>query len=96
MSQDNFKPPASAEDFHLLGLKALDDEKYDLALEYLTSTLAIDPINGVAWNNHGNALSALNQNELAVESYLKAIAYQPSPPYLVFYNLASAYYKLGQ
>ena len=96
MLQTTFNPPSSAEDFHLLGLKALDDEKYDLALEYLTSTLAIDPINGVAWNNHGNALSALNQNELAVESYLKAIAYQPSPPYLVFYNLASAYYKLGQ
>jgi len=96
MSEDNFKPPASAEEFHLLGLKALNAEKYDSALEYLNKTLEIDPENGVAWNNHGNALSALNNNELAVESYLKAIAYQLSPPYLVYYNLASAYYKLGQ
>ena len=94
--KDTFTPPASAEEFHLLGLKALDAEKYESALEYLKKTLAIDLKNGVAWNNHGNALSALNQNDLAVESYLKAIAYQPSPPYLVFYNLASAYYKLGQ
>jgi Tfp pilus assembly protein PilF len=96
MSEGTFVPLVSAEEFHLSGLKALEANDPASALVLIEKALALDPKNGAYWNNQGNAHTALGNHESAVENYLTAIALVKSPPYLVFYNLASAYYKLGQ
>jgi tetratricopeptide (TPR) repeat protein len=96
MSEGTFVPLVSAEELHLSGLKALEANDPASALVLFEKALALDPQNSAYWNNQGNAHAALENHESAVENYLTAIALEKSPPYLVFYNLASAYYKLGQ
>ena len=95
MSEGTFVPLVSAEELHLSGLKALEENDADSALALFEKALALDPQNSAYWNNQGNANTALGNHESAVENYLIAIALEKSPPYLVYYNLASAYYKLG-
>ena len=96
MSEGTFSPLVSAEEFHLSGLKALEENDPASALVFFEKALALDPQNGAYWNNQGNAHNALGNHKSAVENYLVAIALEKTPPYLSFYNLASAYYKLGQ
>ena len=96
MSEGAVDPKLSAEELHLSGLKALEANDPASALVLFEKALALDPQNGAYWNNQGNAYTALGNHESAVENYLTAIALEQSPPYLVYYNLASAYYKLGQ
>ena len=96
MFQGAFNPLLAAENFHFSGLKALEANDPASALALFEKALTLDSKNGVYWNNQGNAHTALGNHETAVENYLNAIALQTTPPYLVYYNLASAYYKLGQ
>jgi Tfp pilus assembly protein PilF len=96
MSEGTFFFFVSAEELHLTGLKALENEDAVSALTLFEKALVLDPQNSAYWNNQGNAHTALGNHESAVENYLTAIALEKSPPYLVYYNLASAYYKLGQ
>ena len=96
MSEGTFAPLLSAEELHLAGLKALEENDAASALALFEKALALDPQNSAYWNNQGNAHTALGNHTSAVENYLVAIALEKTPPYLVYYNLASAYYKLGQ
>jgi len=95
MSEGMVDPLLSSEELHLSGLKALEANDPASALALFEKALALDPQNGAYWNNQGNAHTALGNHESAVENYLVAIALEKTPPYLVYYNLASAYYKLG-
>ena len=96
MSEGTFAPLVSAEELHLAGLKALEENDAANALVLFEKALALDPQNSAYWNNQGNAHTALGNHRSAVENYLAAIALEKSPPYLVYHNLASVYYKLGQ
>jgi len=96
MSQGTFVPLISAGELHLSGLKALEENDAASALLLFEKALALDPQNGAYWNNQGNAYTALGNHKSAVENYLAAIALEKSPPYLLYFNLASAYYNLGQ
>ena len=96
MSEGAFDPKLSAEELHLSGLKALENEDAVSALAFFEKALALDPQNSAYWNNQGNAHTALGNHKSAVENYLAAIALEKSPPYLLYFNLASAYYNLGQ
>ena len=96
MSEGTVDHAVLAEAFHSAGLKALEANDPTSAIGLFEKALALNPQNGAFWNNQGNAHSALGNHESAVENYLTAIALEQLPPYLVYYNLASAYYKLGQ
>ena len=96
MSEGTVDHAILAEEFHSAGLKALEANDPASALALFEKALALDPHNSAYWNNQGNAQTALGNHTSAVENYLVAIALEKTPPYLVFYNLASAYYKLGQ
>ena len=96
MSEGAVDPQLSAEELHLSGLKALEANDPTSALALFEKALALDPQNSAYWNNQGNAHTALGNHESAVENYLTAIALEKSPPYLLYFNLASAYYNLGQ
>jgi tetratricopeptide (TPR) repeat protein len=88
-------PLLSSEELHLSGLKALEANDPASALALFEKALALDPKKGAYWNNQGNAYTALGNHKSAVENYLAAIALEKSPPYLLYFNLASAYYNLG-
>ena len=96
MSEGAVDPQLLAEELHLSGLKALETKDPASALALFEKALALDPQNGAYWNNQGNAHTALGNHKSAVENYLAAIALEKSPPYLLYFNLASAYYNLGQ
>ena len=96
MSEGTVDHTVLAEVFHSAGLKALEANDPTSAVGLFEKALALDPHNGAYWNNQGNAQTALGNHTSAVENYLVAIALEKAPPYLVYYNLASAYYKLGQ
>jgi tetratricopeptide (TPR) repeat protein len=96
MSEGTVDHAVLAEELHLSGLKALEASDPTSALALFEKALALNPHNGAYWNNQGNAYTALGRHDLAVENYLAAIALEKSPPYLVYYNLASAYFQLGQ
>ena len=96
MSEGTVDHAVLAEAFHSAGLKALEANDPTSAIGLFEKALALDPHNGAYWNNQGNAQTALGNHASAVENYLVASALEKTPPYLSFYNLASAYYKLGQ
>jgi Tfp pilus assembly protein PilF len=96
MSEGAVDPQLPAEELHLSGLKALETKDPASALVLFEKALVLDPQNSACWNNQGNAHTALGNHKSAVENYLVAIALEKSPPYLLYFNLASAYYNLGR
>jgi Tfp pilus assembly protein PilF len=96
MSEGAVDPQLSAEELHLSGLKALEAKDPASAIVLFEKALLLDPQNSACWNNQGNAHTALGNQKSAVENYLVAIALEKTPPYLLYFNLASAYYNLGQ
>jgi predicted O-linked N-acetylglucosamine transferase (SPINDLY family) len=62
---------------HLLGIIALQRDQAELAIEWFTRAIAVDPSSVAAQVNFGNAQAAWQQFDDAVASYDKAIGLKP-------------------
>lgn len=70
------------------GISAFVNQDYTAAISYYQKAIAIDPKNGVAYNNIGNVyLRRLNKPKEALTYYKKATEVQPTYGY-GWYNLA--------
>jgi predicted O-linked N-acetylglucosamine transferase (SPINDLY family) len=62
---------------HLLGIVRCQQARYDEAIVFLRSALAIEPTSAAANCDLGNALQALNRHDEAIASYDQALAIKP-------------------
>jgi Flp pilus assembly protein TadD len=82
-------------EFHMnLAMAFAKDGHFDLAQEALQVAVKLDPKNSYAFNNLGMIALQTKQQGLAEESFLKALALNPTSPEILF-NLASFYEKTG-
>jgi tetratricopeptide (TPR) repeat protein len=61
-----------------IGAVLRKERRFEEALAMLDRTLATDPRNPAAWLERGYALDALRSDEAAVESYRKALSFDPN------------------
>ena len=67
-----------------------NDNKSDMAIDYATRAIAMDPTNATAWLARGVANHNLQKFDLALQDYSTAIQLDPSRP-LVYQNRAIIY-----
>jgi predicted O-linked N-acetylglucosamine transferase (SPINDLY family) len=72
---------------HYLGVIAAQTNQAELAVELMAQSIQINQHNAMAFNNYGNALTAVRRHAAALDSYAKAIALNE--------NYADAYYNRG-
>lgn len=87
--------PAHFDAMHLLGVVCAQSGEHSLALELLSSAIAINSRDPVAHNNLGNARTALRDWAGAVQSYEHAIKLD-SRYALAYFNRGIAQEELGQ
>ena len=68
---------SSKEDLYAQGLKCCTAGEFTEAIAAFNKVLAIEPKFCPAWNNQGNALSALKQYGNALAAYDRAVALNP-------------------
>lgn len=71
------------------------DSDLSIAVKDYDKAIEIDPHNGIAWNNRGNALVILNRTEEAVRSYDMAIKINPLDA-IALSDKGAALIKLGK
>ena len=77
------------------GMSAFSNKDYTKAIQYYKQAIAVDPQNGIAYNNIGNVyLRGLNEPKTALQYYVKATEIQPSYDY-GWLNLALCQKALG-
>lgn len=89
--------PNNKDILHSLGLVYFQIEQYDKAKEFYLKALSIDPMFSEVHNNLGILYLRLNQLNEAERSFKMALTnplYQT--PEKAYYNLGSAYYRMGR
>ena len=81
--------------FYELGIKALDDKRYDAAVENFTKAIAADPKDYTAFFNLALAYSLQGKDAEAVPEYKKALELKPNL-YQANLNLAISLLRLKQ
>jgi predicted O-linked N-acetylglucosamine transferase (SPINDLY family) len=89
------KQPLHFDALHLSGLIAAQNNKLDLALQFILNAISLNPRNASAHCNLGNVYLNLTRFELAVESYTKAISLKPNYEEAI-YSRGLAYQKLNK
>jgi len=87
--------PEHSPTWHLLGLLALQMNRFERARELIGKAILIDPQIAEYHNSLGKAFALLNRYEAAVQSYEKAIRLQPVTPD-VYFNRGTALYYTGR
>jgi tetratricopeptide (TPR) repeat protein len=79
--------PNNTDALHILGLVALETQKFARAVEFLSRVVKINPRYATAFVNRGSAFQALGQWDAALDSYARALELDGS--------LAEAHYNCG-
>jgi tetratricopeptide (TPR) repeat protein len=79
--------PNNTDALHILGLVALETQKFPRAVEFLSRVVKINPRYATAFVNRGSAFQALEQWDAALDSYARAIELDA--------NLPEAHYNCG-
>lgn len=72
--------PEQHDALHLMGVLAMQTDRFERALDYLNRAIAIHPDNFGFYINHGNASKKLHRLDAALASFDKAIALNPDLP----------------
>lgn len=72
--------PRHVDSMHLLGVAALQSERFDLAIDLIGKALAVKPDFPEALSNLGNALAGRSRLDDAAASYRKALDLRPHYP----------------
>jgi len=86
------KSPLKARGYNELALSAIQAGDYKTALATLNKALRLGLYIPQAYTNMGAAYEGLNQLDMAILAYQKAISTSPDNP-IPYYNLGVAYYK---
>jgi tetratricopeptide (TPR) repeat protein len=87
--------PKHADALHLLGVIAYQKKNNQRAVDLITKAIEVNPNNPIFYLNHGNALLANKQPQVAISSYKQAISRKNN--YVEAYtNLGSALRQLRQ
>ena len=65
---------ADADTWYRKAEQHLASQQYDLAIQFYSKAIAVNPNYAAAYNQRGNAYDAINRTTLAVADYTKAIA----------------------
>jgi tetratricopeptide (TPR) repeat protein len=85
--------PLTAKYYFDRGIQQYKAENYDLAIDYLSRTIEIDPNYRDAYFNRARAYRGLGEFKLAIADYSKAIELEPSAA--AYNNRGNAYRYLG-
>jgi len=82
----------SADDLNDAGLQALNNGKYQLAVDLFQQVVKLDPKNKTAWNMLGSAYLGLDKTGEAITAFQKQIEINPYDQY-AYNNLGEAYLR---
>jgi tetratricopeptide (TPR) repeat protein len=85
----------SADDLNKAGQQALNNNKYQLAIDLFQQVVKLEPKYKDGWNNLGNAYMRLGQNQQAIAAFKQQIANNAYDPY-AYNSLGLAYEHEGK